>query len=199
MGPDPIDTDETLMRRFQAGDEESFEPIFNRYSEHVLNFAYRFLHSQAEAEDVTQEIFLRIYRGKDRYEAERPFRPWLFTIASRLLSNRVRDSKRRAQVSLDSTDSEYGEWSLNLPDLSTPQPQEVAAVKEKRRVIQAALDQLPEDQRIAVLLCRFEGLSYEEIAESMNTSISAVKSLLYRAHQNLKQLLSSLLLLREER
>jgi len=177
------------MRQFQAGDVESFKSIFDRHSQHILNFSFRYLHSRTDAEDVTQEVFLRIHRGKDDYSPNRPFRPWLFTIASRLLSNRVRDIKRRPQISLDSADPDATHEAFLVPDRTTPEPAQAAEVAERAAVVRKALNGLPNNQRIALLLCRFDGFSYEQIAEMMETTVSAVKALLYRAHQTLKQTL----------
>ncbi|MBK8871793.1 MAG: RNA polymerase sigma factor [Elusimicrobia bacterium] len=183
--------DETLMARFRDGAEEGFQAVFNRYSAHVINFIYRFLKSQEESEDLAQEVFLRIYRAKERYDPSRPFRPWLFSIASRLVSNRLRDRKRHPHDSIDQrTEMESGEsLPRQIPDSPADRPAELIEKKTIALTVQKALDALPETQRMAVLLARFQGMSHEEIAVSLATSVSAVKSLLFRSRQTLKEAL----------
>lgn len=187
------ETDESLMRRFQSGEEEVFQTLFNRHASHLINFAYRFLRSQSESEDIAQEVLLRIYRGKDRYNPKRPFRPWFFSIAARLISNRLRDRKRHPQTPLDPIASEETQPPpiQALPDRSVSSPEEALDQQEKVQAVQKALDALPEDQCKAVLLARFEDMSYEEIAQTMEISVSAVKSLLFRAKQSLKRSLAA--------
>lgn len=189
----PIETDEALMVRFQSDDEEAFKMLFDRYSKRLINFAYRFLFSQEEAEDVAQRVLLTLYQKKSRYDPQRPFRPWLFSIASRLMSNRLRDRKRHPHVSLDYQSDEDSSVGLahNIPDASSPSSDRVAEKREVARAVQTALAVLPENQHAAVVLSRFEDLSYEEIAQVMDTSISTVKSLLFRARQTLKKELES--------
>ena len=187
---DSSTSDESLMRRFQAGEDEAFQALFNRYSSHLINFAYRFLSSREASEDVAQETFLRVYRGKDRYDATRPFRPWLFSIAVRLASNRLRDQKRHPRVALEGEQDEDGDrQALDLSDTS-PLPHAELERRHLAERVKEALKVLPETQRTAVLLARFEGLSYAEIAEAMGTSVTAVKLLLFRARQTLKKVLT---------
>ncbi len=185
------ETDEALMAQFRSGSDEEFQRIFNKYSSHVINFIYRFLKSQEESEDLAQEVFLRIYRAKNRYDPSQPFRPWLFTIAARLVSNRLRDRKRHPHTSLDQPiEIEPGEslpWQI--PDSPVGRPAELTEKKSVAKAVQKALDTLPESQRMAVLLSRFQGMSHEEIAGSLATSVPAVKSLLFRARQTLKEAL----------
>jgi RNA polymerase sigma-70 factor (ECF subfamily) len=183
--------DQDLMRRFRSGDEEAFQSLFNCYAPPVINFAYRFLHSQAEAEDLAQEVFLRVYKGRERYDDNRPFKPWLFAIASRLISNHLRNTKRHHQVSLDYTPAEDEAPLASIIPEKSLRPDQQIDQQEKVRAVQAALDGLPENQRTAVLLARFEEMSYEDIAEVMGVSITAVKSLLFRAKQTLKDTLSA--------
>ncbi len=191
---DSRNTDEAIMACFQAGETDAFQIIFDRYSSHVINFAYRFLNSQEEAEDIAQEVFLKIYRAKERYDANRPFRPWLFSIASRLISNQRRSRKRHPQESLDwsSEDSDGRLQSPLLVDHSNPLPDEILQKQQLIDTVKKALEKLPGEQRKAVLLARYEEMSYEEIAITMEVSVSAVKSLLFRARGSLKASLGSL-------
>jgi RNA polymerase sigma-70 factor, ECF subfamily len=180
------------MARFQGGDEEAFQALFGHYSSRLINFAHRSLRSREEAEDVAQEALLRVYRKKDRYDPARPFRAWLFSIAVRLVSNRRRDSKRHPGLSLDGRPEEGTQGPPpELPDAPSGRPEQAV---EKQRLVQAVqetLEALPENQRAAVLLARFEGMSYEEIAQALDISEASVKSLLFRARQTLKDSLAS--------
>lgn len=186
------ETDESLMARFKEGSEDDFNVLFDRYSSHVINFVYRFLGSREEAEDLAQEVFLRVYRAQNRYDASRPFRPWLFAIASRLVSNRLRDRKRHPLASLDQqAEGESGEpLSWQFPDPPPTRPAESLDKRDLALTVQNVLDRLPETQRMAVLLARFEEMSYEDIAQSLGTSVSAVKSLIFRARLTLKEALT---------
>lgn len=186
--------DESLMRDFASGSQEAFELIFERYSSHIINFAYRFLGTREEAEDIAQEVFLRIYRAKEQYDANRPFRPWIFSITSRLISNRLRDRKRHPTASLDWNveDDEGSSQALQIPEKPGHEPAQILGKKQLVLTVRRALEQLPENQRTAVILARFEEMSYEEIAQAMNTSVLAVKSLLFRARESLKKLLGKI-------
>ena len=182
-------TDESLMASFKEGSEDAFQILFDRYTAHIINFAYRIIGSQEESEDVAQDVFLRIYKSKERYDEDRPFKPWIFTIASRLISNHIRFKKRHPEESLDWT-TEESEGDSKNPDLvdgSAPLPHESLEKQELKNSVQRALEELPENQRTAVLLARFEEMSYEEISEAMDLSAASVKSLLFRARQSLKR------------
>ncbi len=181
-------SDEILMEQFQNGDESAFCVLFDRYTPRLINFAYRFLHSRCVAEDIIQETFVRLYRGKDRYDTQRPFRPWMFSIASRLVSNCLRDRKRHQEVALeaDYTDDENHSLKEVLWDKSSLPPLELSEKRETIRAVRQAINRLPENQRVAVFLARFEGMSYREISLAMSTSVSAIESLLFRARQTLK-------------
>jgi RNA polymerase sigma-70 factor (ECF subfamily) len=193
----PFDTniavsDELLMERFQSGDAQAFQSVFDRYSSHIINFTYRFLKSREESEDIAQEVFVRVYNQKDRYDASRPFRPWLFSIAMRLTLNRLRDRKRHATFSVDEEkDGDDPKVFSELPDKALVNPPQILERQMTVQKVQEALHALPENQRIAVVLARFEGMSHEEISQVMDISVVAVKSLLFRARQTLKTKLSS--------
>jgi RNA polymerase sigma-70 factor, ECF subfamily len=195
----PVDSDEELMRRFQSGEDEAFRVLFDRYASHLINFAYRLLSSRDESEDIAQEVLLRVYKGKDRYDPSRPFRPWIFSIASRLISNRLRDRKRHPQVSLNfKPDEDHHDIpTIDLADKSSHPTEEILEKQQLAQHVQKALADLPENQRTAVLLARFEEMPYEEIAATMGSSVSSVKSLLFRARQTLKAVLTPCV--REER
>ena len=184
------ESDESLMRRFQSGDTDAFVVLFNRYSTHLINFANRFLFSQEESEDAAQEILLRIHGARDRYDTSRPFRPWIFAIASRLVSNRLRQKKRHPLVSLfHSIEGDDEPFSHDPPEQRNHGPEQSMENKHLAALIQSSLALLPENQRTAGVLSRFEDMTNEEIAQTMETSVSSVKSLLFRARQTLKNAL----------
>jgi RNA polymerase sigma-70 factor (ECF subfamily) len=189
---DPPMTDEQLMREFQSGQERAFQELFGRYSKFIINFAYRFLNSREAAEDVAQEVLLRVYKGRDRYNPSRPFRPWIFSIAARLCSNKLRDLKRKPTASLDfKRDEDDDRASLIdvVPEKSSLSPEASLEKRETILVVREALTNLPEAQRTAVLLAKYEEMSYDEIAAVLKTSVPSVKSLLFRGRETLKRLL----------
>ncbi len=188
----PNETEEILMARFQAGEEDAFVTLFDMYSKRLINFAHRFLFSQEEAEDVAQQVLLAVYKKKERFDPGRPFRPWLFTIASRAVSNRLRDKKRHPRVSLDHANEDTdGHGLMNRLELMEREGGEDSSEKkEVVEVVRWALERLPENQRLAVTLAKFEEMPYQEIARVMEISLSAVESLLFRARQSLKKNLS---------
>ncbi len=185
------DLDEALMILFQQGDEDAFHLLFDRYSARVINFAYRFLNSKEEAEDITQDVFLRIYRKRLSYDSTSLFRPWLYSIVSRLVSNKLRDKKRHPHQSLDwtATGEDGDGFSADSLEISSMEESDSPEKVEIIRSVQSAIHALPENQRTAVILSRFESMPYEEIASIMGISLSSVTSLLFRARQSLKKAL----------
>jgi len=183
------DPDVQLMLRFQGGDMEAFQQLFNRYSSSVVNFAFRFVHSRERAEELAQEVFLQVYRWQNRYEPKAKFSTWLFKIANNHCLNEVRKGEYRvSHESLDSQPNDEGDGrERELPDTNSRKGDDVLAAKQAAGKIQKILQRLPESQRSAVLLSRFEGLSYQEVAEVLGTTEKAVKSLVFRATQSLRE------------
>jgi RNA polymerase sigma-70 factor (ECF subfamily) len=183
------DPDVQLMLRFQRGDTAAFQQLFNRYSASVVNFAFRFVRSRERAEELAQEVFLQVYRWQERYEPTAKFATWLFKIANNHCLNEVR--KHEYKVSIESLDAplndEGDERGQNLPDTNPRKGDEILAAKQAADKIQKILQRLPESQRTAVTLSRFEGLSYQEVAEVLGTTEKAVKSLVFRATQSLRE------------
>lgn len=182
------DPDVQLMLRFQKGDMEAFQRLFNKYSASVVNFAFRFVGSRERAEELAQEVFLQVYRWQDRYEPRAKFSTWLFKIANNHCLNEVRKGEYKvSHESLDSRrDSEGDERERDLPDTNPRKGDDILAAKQAADKIQAVLRRLPESQRSALMLSRFEGLSYQEVAEVLGTTEKAVKSLVFRATQSLR-------------
>lgn len=186
--PNPYlsDPDVRLMLEFQKGNKASFEALMRKYFPRLLNFIYRYVSSREMAEDLAQEVFIRVYKNGSSYKPQAKFQTWVFTIARNVSLNELRSKKHKA-VSLDATfSSDDGVLKRQVEDPRSESPDEGILRGEKVAAVKLAIDNLPESQRVAVLLRRYEQFSYEEIAQTMNTSTKAVKSLLSRAKENLK-------------
>ena len=184
------DPDVLLMLEFQKGNQAAFEALMRKYYRRVLNFIYRFCANEESAEDLTQEVFIKVYRQADKYTAQSKFQTWLFTIAKNLALNELRRPHyRQKKISIDEGQDDQPELKMDLPAPKRSRPDYEILQQEKARAVQKAIAALPENQRIAVLLRRYEDFSYEEIAQALNCSVEAVKSILNRAKNNLKDLL----------
>lgn len=183
--PDP---DAALMVRVREGDTQAFRQLVERHQRVVINIIYRALGDHWEAEDLAQRVFVQVYRSAKRYEPRAKFTTWLFTIVHNTVLNEHRRRARHAAESLEAlqTKSETGEGAWQFVDERTGDPSELAAEHELQASILAAIKRLPDAQRTAVILCRYQGQSYEEIAKVLRCSVSAVKSLLHRARLTLK-------------
>lgn len=191
MNGNSRESDWELMRLTAGGDMVAFKKLVERHQRAVVNLGYRFLGSREEAEDVAQEVFLRVYNSAKKYKPEALFTTWLFRIATNACLNQLRGRKRFRVVSLEApSEGSQKEPVLNLQASDTTQPDIHLQQKELKSAIMEAVGSLPPNQRMAVILKRFEGLSYQEIAEVLKVSVSAVESLLFRAKQTLKQRLA---------
>jgi len=192
--PAALDIDVKLMLGFQAGDLQAFEVLFSRHARSVVNFAYRFVRNRELAEELAQEIFLKVHDAAPAYRAEAKFTTWLFRIATNVCLNEIRRPYFRASHrSLDAllTDN-CEERPVELEDTERPGPH---AVMERRAIAAAlkqALDRLPEKQRLAFILNKYQDFSYAEVAEIMKVSEKAVKSLIHRAKEALAERLKPL-------
>ncbi|MBF0504151.1 MAG: sigma-70 family RNA polymerase sigma factor [Candidatus Omnitrophica bacterium] len=180
------DPDVVLMLEFQNGNPRSFEVLMRKYYPRVLNFLYRYGLNRHAAEDLTQEIFLKIHQMGANYRPQAKFQTFLYTIVRNSALNAIRNERKYA-VSLDEEiESEEGSMVAQQADDKSLSPLEEMLEDEKSARIQAVINELPENQRSAVFLKRYEKMSYEEIAQSLNCSPKAVKSLLNRAKETLK-------------
>jgi RNA polymerase sigma-70 factor (ECF subfamily) len=182
------DPDIRLMLRVRDDEPGAFEELVEQYQDRLVAVMHHVLGSAEEAEDLAQEVFLRIYRARKKYRPRAKFSTWLFTIANNLALNALRTRQRKPVVPLDVHDSgPLGPRPAEqlVRDRSS-QPVQRMQQQELVRLIRQALDGLNERQRVAVVLNKFEDMSYEEIAEVMNLSVKAVKSLLSRARTNLR-------------
>ena len=186
-------SDEELMLNYRDGDEDAFEMLYRRYERPLLNFIYRMVMDTADAENLCQEAFFRVVRGRKKYQATARFRTWLFRIALNLCRDRLRRMKHRSHLSLNalalSQDDESVELQELIPD-PAPDPMKYVESDELEAIVKQAVASLPEDQRLAVILKEYQGLKFSEIADIMNRPIGTVKSLNHRAHGRLKKMLA---------
>ena len=188
-------SDVQLMLDVKAGDEQSFELLLRRYRTPLVNFLYRMVRDSAVAEDLAQEVFLRVYRARREYAPSAKFTTWMFRIATNLALNSVRDNRyRQSEISMDQAvnvgDDERR--SMEVRDL-TPTVEQVLVARSRSEMILRAIDALPAKQRAAVLLHKYQELDYDEIARILECSESALKSLLFRAYETLRTQLAPLL------
>src|SRR6266436_4388736 len=185
-----VRTDVQLMLDVKAGDGNSFELLLQRYRTPLVNFLYRMVRNREQAEDLAQEVFLRVYRAREDYVPSAKFTTWLFRIATNLALNSVRDNRyQRMEISLDApvtTDAEDGdEKTMDVPE-KHPNIEQHLIEEARRRMIRQAIEKLPDKQRAAVLLHKYQELDYGEIAKILECAESALKSLLFRACETLR-------------
>ena len=173
------------MLRFQAGERKAFEQLVKRNLNNVHALVFRFLRESSMIDDITQEVFLRIYRNADKYEPRAKFSTWLYRIVANLCFNVMRSRRRRRVVSLESSGAEDN-LRRDVPDSAQPAPQDQMDKAELYEQVARAIGELPENQRIAIILNKYQSKNYKEIAAVLDTSTMAVKSLLSRARSNLR-------------
>jgi RNA polymerase sigma-70 factor, ECF subfamily len=183
------ESDVALMLRVKEGDHEAFRELIERHQRAVINVIHRAIGDAWEAEDLAQRVFIQVFRSASRYKPTAKFTTWLFTITHNTILNEHRRRARHAAQSLDAlAQPEDGdEPGTQLADARATDPAHEASERELQEKIHGAIQALPDAQRTAVILCRFEGLAYEEIAGVLHCSVSAVKSLLHRARRTLKE------------
>src|SRR6266508_1826044 len=179
--------DVRLMGLVAGGDTSAFEKVIERHQALVAGTAARMLGSNSDVEDIAQQVFIRVWKSAHRYVPRAKFTTWLLKITRNLVFNELRRAKRRAQVPLQ---SEPGAKEIPLKDETNPAPDASLLEEELQRAIEEAIMQLPESQRMALVLRRYEQLSYEQIAEVLDLSVPAVKSVLFRARTELRVRLS---------
>ena len=184
-------SDVQLMLDVKAGDDASFDVLLRKYRTPLVNFLYRMVRDTATAEDLAQEVFLRVYRARKEYSPSAKFTTWLFRIATNLALNSIRDNRRHTlEVSIDAP-VEEDEAPRELPAREM-RIDERMVERDRAQLIRRAVTSLPEKQRVAVLLHKYEEMDYAEIAKILNCSESALKSLLFRAYETLRVQLAPL-------
>jgi RNA polymerase sigma-70 factor, ECF subfamily len=178
------DSDAGLMLRFKAGDAEAFEQLFARHTRPVINFAYRFVRNRGLAEELAQEIFLRVYEAGAGYQVQAKFTTWLYRIATNVCLNEIRKPHNRET---GNGNMPHGASERAVPACDTLEQEEIS------QALRRVLGQLPEKQRVAFILNKYQELSYGEVSEIMKISEKAVKSLIHRAKETLAEKLKPLL------
>jgi len=182
------DEDSAVMLQVRAGNDAAFNYLVEKYHRPIVHYMYRMVHNQAIAEELAQEVFLRVYRSRETYRAEARFSTWLYRIATNLGMNHARDTRHERSahtVYLDEVDAETG----TTPDVADTRlsAEEVLVREERLKAIRQQVMALPERQRTAVLMHKYQGLDYRQIGEVLKLSESATKSLLFRAYQTLRE------------
>lgn len=182
--------DFALMKRIACGDESAFRALLERHQDSVVGTVAKMLGNPSDAEDIAQQVFLRVWQHAKSYRPDAKFTTYLFTITRNLVFNETRRRSRKKEIPLDTGDSsgnhEPGDDPHRQPDASLLEA-------ELRIAVDQAITSLPETQRLAVILRRYENLSYEEIAVVLDLSVSAVKSQLFRARSSLREALAGYL------
>jgi RNA polymerase sigma-70 factor, ECF subfamily len=173
-----------LMLRVKEGDTAAFEELMEIHQHSVIGTVAKMLGSPAEAEDIAQQVFIRVWKSAERYEPQAKFTTWLFTITRNLVFNEVRRRKRKPALSMDEREEEF---HLMETDHRTISPDKSLLQGELESAIDEAIAALPEKQRLAMILRRFEEMPYEEIGQVLGITVPAVKSLLFRARSQLKE------------
>lgn len=179
------------MLRVKEGDMEAFEVLVERHQHMVVGTVAKMLGGESEAEDIAQQVFIRVWKSAGRYEPTAKFTTWLMTIARNLVFNESRRRSRSRLLPLESEDSDAP--PIQHADVSTSSPQEVLLDGELRSAVDQAIASLPEPQRVAIVLRRYENMPYEDIAQVLRTSVPAVKSILFRARNELRDRLKKYL------
>ncbi len=185
-GQDLSDAD--IMLRVKAGDSAAFDYLVQKYRRPLVSFMYRMARNSAVAEDLAQEVFLRVYRSRNTYEPSAKFTTWLYRIATNLAVNHARDTRYErpeVSVSLDEPDEETG-TTFELRDGKLTAEQEMVR-RERLQAIRSKVEALPERQRTAVIMHKYQQMDYKQIAEVLKLSESATKSLLFRAYETLRE------------
>jgi RNA polymerase sigma-70 factor, ECF subfamily len=181
-------SDADIMLRVKTGDDSAFEYLVQKYRRPMVSFMFRMAHNSAVAEDLAQEVFLRVYRSRESYEASAKFTTWLYRIATNLAVNHARDTRHERPenvVNLDEPDSETGQ-TMDLADGSLTAEEDLVR-RERLAAIRQKVQALPERQRMAVAMHKYQQMDYKQIAEVLKLSESATKSLLFRAYETLRE------------
>ncbi len=182
------------MRRIKEGDMEALRELIETHQHRVIGTVAKMLGDDSDAEDIAQQVFIRLWKSAGRYEPTAKFTTWLFKITRNLVFNELRRRKRHPATSLDRPlDASEPERTLQIADSSVKAPDTTLLDDEMQAAIQRAIDELPETQRMAIVLRRYEDISYEEIGEILDLSVPAVKSVLFRARTELREKLKQYL------
>jgi RNA polymerase sigma-70 factor (ECF subfamily) len=178
---------EDLMARIAKGDEDAFEILVNRHQISVLNLIYRFIGDRTQAKDLAQEVFLRVWQSAKSYEPKAKFTTWIYRVTTNLCLNELKSARRRKWFSFHRSDEDNENTIEETFSDGSPTAEDLLLARERSRQITDALQSLPDNQRMALILKRYGDLSYHEIAQVLGCSVPAVESLLVRAKRNLQE------------
>jgi RNA polymerase sigma-70 factor (ECF subfamily) len=187
-------SDAEVMLRVKTGDQSAFDYLVQKYRRPIVSFMYRMARNAAAAEDLAQEVFLRVYRSRENYEASAKFTTWLYRIATNLAVNHARDTRQErpeVTVSIDEPDEDTG-TTFEVPDGSL-NAEQIMMRQERMLAIRRKVEALPEQQKLAVIMHKYQQMDYKQIAEVLKKSESATKSLLFRAYETLRDQLKEYL------
>jgi len=176
-----MESDIELMLRTKAGDDSAYSELIRRHYKGVLNYVYRFTNLRENSEDLTQEVFLRVYRSAKQYKPEAKFTTWLYKIATNVSLTYVKKKNKDKNVSLDEMNENTGE----VEDPSVEISDDIIYRNEMKNVIFSVMESLPEREKVAIMLCKYEGLSYEETANVLECTVGAVKAYVHRGRMKL--------------
>ena len=183
---------EDLMVRIAKGDDDAFETLVNRHQTSVLNLIYRFIGDRTQAKDLVQEVFLRVWQGAKSYEPKAKFTTWIYRVTANLCLNELKSARRRRWSPFHRSAEGNGNAVEETYSNGSPTAEDLLLAKELTRQISETLQSLPANQRMALVLKRYDDLPYEEISRIMDCSVSAVESLLVRAKRTLQEKLENL-------
>jgi RNA polymerase sigma-70 factor, ECF subfamily len=187
-GGETVLTDAEFMLRVKEGDDAAFDYLVQKFRRPLIGFMYRMTHNASTAEELAQEVFLRVYRSRATYTADAKFSTWLYRIATNLAANHARDTRHErpeVQVSIDEPDEESG-TTVDVADTRSNVEQDLVR-EERLKAIRKHIQALPERQRNAVIMHKYQNLDYKQIADVLKLSESATKSLLFRAYETLRE------------
>jgi RNA polymerase sigma-70 factor, ECF subfamily len=183
---DPADPDASLMVAFQKGDTKAFEQLLDRYHRGIVNFIYRLVNNRSEAEELAQEVFLRVCRARESYEPRAKFASWIFRIAANA-ALKTAERSRRSPVRTAGAAGLEDDGAVGWASDPSPDPERRMASRETVAIVRDAIARLPAKERVAVVLRRYNGLSYSEIAEAMDCTEAAVKTYIHRGKIHLRE------------
>jgi RNA polymerase sigma-70 factor (ECF subfamily) len=182
---------EDLMAGIAEGDEDAFEILVNRHQTSVLNLIYRFIGDRMQAKDLSQEVFIRVWQAAGSYHHKAKFTTWIYKITTNLCLNEIKSASHRRWFLFHRSDEDSEKSIEETFSDGSPTAEDLLLSKERTRQISEALQSLPENQRMALILKRYDDLSYKEIAQIIGCSVSAVESLLVRAKRTLQEKLKN--------
>lgn len=192
LEPGKADADQVLVRRVQRGDKAAFDVLVRKYQHKIVKLVTRYVHDGAEALDVTQEAFIKAYRAIHGFRGDSAFYTWLYRIAINTAKNHlVAEGRRPLDHGMDLQDPDQYDVQSRLRDVDTPE--RLLLTDEIQRTVEAAIAALPEDLRTAIVLRELEGMSYEQIAETMGCPVGTVRSRIFRAREAIDEKLKPLL------